>query len=111
MNDFSIDKRTLWKIINIKIGRQIKSSHVGSIINILFEELLNDLKDGKEIKIKNFGSFILKNTKPRKYHDVRYNRVMLSTGGKILKLTLPNLIKKKICQMLDIDKTFESDYE
>lgn len=111
MNDLSIDKRTLWKIVNKKINRKIKSSHVGSIINILFEELISDLKTGQEIKIKNLGSFILKNTKPRKYHDVRYNRVMLSSGGKILKLVLPNIIKKKICQMLDIDKTFEDDYE
>src|SRR3989304_1401991 len=102
MNDIpsNVDKRTFWKFINKKIGRKVKSYHVISIINILFEEILSDLKDGKDLKIFNFGEILLKNTKPRKYHDVRYNRIMLSSGNKILKLVLPRVIRKKLCKML-----------
>lgn len=109
--NLNIDKRFFWKYINRKIGRKVKSYHVMSIINILFEEITADLKGGKGLKIFNFGEILLKNSKPRKYHDVRYNRIMLSSGNKILKLVLPRVVRKKLCQSLDIDKTFEGDYE
>lgn len=107
----NIDKRFFWKYVNRKIGRKVKSYHVISIINLLFEEITNDLKSGKGLKIFNFGEILLKNTKPRKYHDVRYNRIMLSAGNKMLKLALPRVIRKKLCKMLDIDRTFGGDYE
>lgn len=107
----NIDKRFLWKYVNQKINRKVKGYHVVSIINILFEEVLSDLKEGKVVEVFNFGSLFLKNMKPRKYHDVRYNRVMLSKSNKILKFILPRTLKRKICQFLDIDKTLKGDYE
>lgn len=107
----NIDKRYLWKFVNKKINRAVKGYHVVSIINILFEEMLSDLRSGKEIEIFNFGKLFLKKMNPRKYHDVRYNRVMVSHGGRILKFILSPKIKRKICQALDIDKTLKGDYE
>ena len=100
-NEVSINKRTLWRFVNIKINRIIHHYHVFSVITILFDEILKDLKAGKDVKIFNFGLLQLKSTKPRKYHDVRFNKVLLSEGHRILKFTLAQPIRKKLCVNLD----------
>jgi len=103
----SISKRDLWRYVNKKIRRVIHHAHVFSVIAILFEEMAADLKAGKEIKIHNFGTLALRDTKPRKYHDVRFGRVMQSPPHRILRFTLAPLIRKKLRSLLDIDKTFK----
>ncbi len=105
----SISKKVLWQYVNLKINRSIHHAHVFSVITILFDEIVKDLVNGKEIKIVNFGTLILKELKPRKYHDVRYMRVMQSNGSKILRFSLTPKIRKKICDFLNIDKTFGDD--
>lgn len=101
MNDASINKRSLWRYVNIKINRIIHHYHVFSVITILFDEMLKDLISGKDIKIFNFGLLKLKDTKPRKYHDVRYKKILLSKSHRILKFTLAPPIRKKLCANLD----------
>lgn len=104
INELSIDKKILWRFVNIKINRVIHHYHVLGVINILFEEMLKDLKNGKDIKIFNFGVLKLKNMKPRRYHDVRFNKILLSKGHRILRFTLARPIRKKICFYLDRNK-------
>lgn len=106
-NEASINKRLLWRYVNIKINRIIHHYHVFSVITILFDEILKDLVSGKIIKIKNFGLLQLKDTKPRKYHDVRFNKVLISKSHRILKFTLDRLIRKKLCANLDTTKKDE----
>lgn len=108
MND-GINKREFWQYVNQKMNRLIHHYHVFSVITITFEEMLKDLKRGKEISIFNLGSLVLKETKPRRYHDVRHRQVMLSKGHKILRFTLAPALKKKLCEHLDIDKTLKDD--
>lgn len=103
-NEISINKKILWRFVNIKIKRIIHHYHVLSVINILFEEILKDFKRGKEIKIFNFGTLKLKNTKPRRYHDVRFNKILLSKAHRILRFTLTRPVRKKICFYLDTKK-------
>ncbi len=105
----NFSKRSFWRFINKKMNRLIHHYHIFSVISILFDEMVKDLKKGKEIKIFNFGVLKLMNTKPRKYHDFRFQKVMQSDGHKIMKFTLNNKIKKKICSHLDIEKTFKDD--
>ena len=100
----SISKRDLWHYVNRKIKRLIHHYHVFSVISILFDEMTKDLKSGKEIKIVNFGVLMLKDTPPRKYHDVRFRRVMESTGHRVMRLFLAKIIRKKLCEALDLDK-------
>ena len=102
----NINKRRLWHYVNKKINHLINHAHVLSVISILFEEMLKDLKSGKEIKIKNLGTLILQETKPRKYHDVRFHQVMQSESHRILRFKLAVPIRKKLKKLLDIDKTF-----
>lgn len=105
----SISKRMLWHYVNKKINRTIHHSHVLSIISILFEEIIEDLKAGKELNIHNFGKLSLNQTKPRVYYNVVYQKLMLSKGRKILKFSLSPLVRKKIVNFIDIDKTFGGD--
>lgn len=105
----NVTKRAFWRYVNIKIKRTIHHYHVFAVISILFEEMLKDLKQEKEIKIFNLGSLFLKQTKPRWYHDVTKKQVVLSEGKKILKFKLARKLKKRLTGNLDIDKTFKDD--
>jgi nucleoid DNA-binding protein len=105
----NVSKRIFWRYVNQKIKRTIHHYHVFSVITILFEEMLKDLKDGKDVNIFNFGLLSLKETKPRLYHDVNKREVVLSGKHKILKFKFATKIKKKLCGYLDIDKTFKDD--
>jgi len=100
----SVSKRDLWHYVNRKIKRLIHHYHVFSVISILFEEMVRDLKAGKEIKIVNLGTLVLKDTPPRKYHDVRFQQVMESPGHRVMRLFLAKPIRKKLCESLDLDK-------
>lgn len=108
-NESSINKRVLWRYVNKKIHRLIHHYHVFSIITILFEEMIKDLVNGKDIKIFNFGVLTLKYMKPRKYHDVNQRRVVLSKRHRILRFSLAKIIRKKLCDNLDLDKTYGND--
>lgn len=103
----SINRRILWQYVNKKINRLIHHYHVLSVIEILFDEIMKDLKQGKSVKVFNFGTLSLKKTKPRKYYNVVHKQVMESKGYKILKFILAPKFRKKLCQHLDIDKTLK----
>src|SRR5271163_5000496 len=96
----SISKRDLWHYVNRKIKRLVHHYHVFAVISILFEEMVKDLRASKEIKIANFGTLILKNTPPRKYHDVRLRQIMQSPGHRVMRLFLSKSIRKKLCDSL-----------
>jgi nucleoid DNA-binding protein len=100
----NVSKRDLWHYVNRKIKRLVHHYHVFAVISILFEEMLRDLRQGKEIKIANLGILVLKDMPPRKYHDVRFQQVMESPGHKILRLFIAKAIRKKLCDALDLDK-------
>ncbi len=100
-NDQSINKKLLWQYVNRKIKRIIHHYHVFSILTILFDEMIKDLKRGKSIKIFNFGKLELKNLKPRRYFDVRHQKVMQADGHRILRFTLAPPIRKKLVDYLD----------
>src|ERR1035437_5463564 len=104
----SISKKDLWKLINKKLNRKIHHFHVFSIISILFEEMLNDLKAGKEIKIFNFGKLSLFPTKPSLHFDLFKKKLVVSSSYKLLRFLLAPKIAKKIKKHLDIEKTFVS---
>lgn len=109
--NISVSKRNLWQYVNLKINRMIHHYHVFSVITILFEEMLKDLKDGKQIKIMNFGILSLKNMKPRRYHDVVQRQVKESRGSRIMRFTLAPALRKKLCENLNLDKGERNEYK
>lgn len=108
-NDKSVSKRSLWQYVNRKIKRIIHHYHVFSVLTILFDEMLKDLKQGKKIRIKNFGTLQLKNLRPRKYFDVRHQKVMQAEGHRILRFILAPSVRKTLVKHLDVDKTLKDD--
>ncbi len=102
--NIEITKRDFWRLVNKKINRSINSHHVINVISILFEEMANDLKDGKEINIFNFGTISLKKTKPRKYVHIISKNILESAGRKLLKFKVSKKFKKKILERVLVDK-------
>jgi nucleoid DNA-binding protein len=107
----NISKRNLWLYVNRKIKRSIHHYHVFSVISILFEEMVKDLQEGKEIKIANFGIFILKDMPPRRYHHVILRKIMESPGHRIMRFVLTTKISKKLCSSLDLDNFIKNNYD
>lgn len=107
--DLNISKRNLWHYVNLKIKRLIHHYHVFSVISILFDEMIKDLLNGKQIKIVNFGVFELKNSSARKYHDVRFHKIMESPGHRVLRLFLSKPIHVKLRNEVNIDKKIKDD--
>lgn len=105
----SVSKRDLWHYVNRKIKRLIHHYHVFAVISILFEEMARDMVAGKEIKIANFGTLVLKNMPPRKYHDVRLHQMMQSPGHRAMRLFLAKPIRKKLIEALDLDNEFKDN--
>lgn len=105
----SVSKRDLWKYVNGKLQRTVHYYHVFAIISILFEEIVKDLKQGKDIKIAHLGTISLQSTKPRWYHNVRLRQKILSPGYRIMRFTLTPVLHKKLIKLLDLDKTFKDD--
>jgi nucleoid DNA-binding protein len=111
MNDktTSISKRALWHYVNKKINRSIHHMHVLSVISILFEEIIIDLRSGKPLEIFNFGVLSLKRSNPKMYYNVVYKKMMKSKGRNIMKFSLIPKIKTKISKEIDMEKTFNDE--
>ena len=93
----NISKKELWRSVNLEIKRKVNAYQVFSVISALFDEILEDLKNGKEIKIFNFGTLYMYKTKPRKYFHLVHRKVMESTGKKMIKFELIRKVRKALC--------------
>lgn len=77
--------------------------HMISIANILFEEILKDLEEGKQIKIKNFGTLVLQNDKRGAiYFDETLGKNIRKVQ-KYLKFRFERKINLILTKTLDID--------
>lgn len=107
----SIDKRDFASKLSKKIKRSVGMVHINSIINLLCEDLLKELEDGKEFEVQNLGTFEMVK-KPKKYFDVLEQEIKESKGNKRIKFKLSRKLKKKIAKHIDLEKTIgEEDGE
>lgn len=100
----NIGKKQLWRHVNIKINRSIHHYHVFAVLNLLFEELMKDLADGKQIEIIGLGKFGLKQGSPRNFFNIWTQKMAHSAGHKILKFTLTKKLQKTLRDYWDLDK-------
>jgi len=96
----SVSKRDLWRYVNIKIKRIIHHYHVASVISILFEEMMIDLRARKTIKIGNFGKLQLIDTPPKSYFHITERKRLWSPGYRMLKFTMTPKLKRIIRKAL-----------
>jgi nucleoid DNA-binding protein len=103
---FLVNKRDLWRLVNLKINRAVHHYHVFSVMSSLFKEMLVDLKSGKEVKIHNFGKFRLVKNKPRFFINLYTKEKCYSEGKSYLKFVPNKSLKREIIKNLDCEKTF-----
>jgi nucleoid DNA-binding protein len=85
--------------------KHISITHIRSVINILFEEMLFDLRNNKGIIIGNFGKLLLKQLPDRRHLNVKSNELVLSLGKKTLRFHLNKKLSRFLTNKLDIDKS------
>jgi nucleoid DNA-binding protein len=93
------NKRKLYSLICKDLNHIIHHLHIFSVINILIEEIIIDLKSGKEIDIGNFGIFSLKELKPKKIISIINREIKFVDRTVALRFNiarkLTNLLKNK----------------
>lgn len=105
-------KDQFWKYVNQVIGYTVDYRHVLGIISVLFDEMSKDFKEGKDIKIHNFGTFSVEKLAARNYFDFRFKKTLLSAGTKRqIKFTFIPAIYEKLHSFIDPDKTFADENE
>lgn len=107
--DKSVDRRYLWQYVTKKLNHSIHYSHIQSVINIMFEIMLEDLNNGLEISIGNFGKFLLKKLGARKHINIYSGQYEKSPGNRIIRFELTKKLRRILMNNLDIDKTFKGD--
>jgi nucleoid DNA-binding protein len=109
MEVIQINKKIFWRFVNKKVKNIVNHYHILGVINILFEEMAQDLKDGKEIKIYNFCTLQLKKMPGRRFHHITLKKLVFAEGRKHIKIKMPKKIKLKITRLLDLNKTFSDE--
>jgi len=102
-----IRKDAFCRFVSNKINNILELSHICSVINILLDEMIKDLTEGKSIEIYNFGTLELKKIDNRPYHNINNGQLLMSKGQRAMRFTLLPKIKNIIKKNLDIEKTFE----
>jgi nucleoid DNA-binding protein len=90
------NKQNLVRFIATKLNNQINKFHILSVINILIDEMLNDLKSGKEVKITNFGTFSIKGLKSKQIRNVVSKKLINNSSVKSLRFSLSKKLSKLI---------------
>jgi nucleoid DNA-binding protein len=88
------NKTSLWRLVTKRINHGVHRLHVISIISILIEEIIKDLKQGKDVKITNFGTFKLKELKPKKVRSIATKQIKFVGRTKSLRFRLTRRLSK-----------------
>jgi nucleoid DNA-binding protein len=89
-----ITKNKLRDIISRKISHKVHRIHILSIINILIDEMIKELKSGKDIKILGLGTFSLNDLKSKKIINVVSKKIKFTKRTKSLRFRLSKSLSK-----------------
>jgi nucleoid DNA-binding protein len=103
-------------MITKKINHSIHRLHVMSIISVLIDEMIKELKRGGEIKIPNFGTLKINDLKPKKIRSISTNKIKFAKRTKSLRFRLSKKISKYLSdrsleEMRNAVKTCEEKQE
>jgi nucleoid DNA-binding protein len=84
----NIQKLKIVAFVSRRLRKSIGYFHILSVINILVEELIVELKIKREIKIPNFGTFRLKPLKPKRIKSVVSEKTILTKPSNSLRFKL-----------------------
>lgn len=91
-----INKHKLISYIQKDIDYAVSRIHLVSIISILIEELLAEIRNKKKLNIKNFGTFRISELMPRKIRSIKTGQIKFVRKVKILRFRLSKGISKYI---------------
>ena len=103
----NINKRSLWRQVNKKINKKINSNHVYAVINILFEEIINDLINNKPIIIDNFFTMKLSEESFKKHYNIVLKKISVCKNKRKINIKISPKLKTKLIHFLDIDETIK----
>lgn len=82
------DKQKIIAIVLKELKNRVHSLHIAAIINLLLEELSKDLLSGKDVRIGNFGTLMLKTIGSKKNVDVVSGEMRQTKRTKALRFKL-----------------------
>lgn len=103
----NIDRRFLWWTVAKKLRGKVNRQKTLNIISFLMDILLEEIKNGTEIKIGNFCKIYLKQNKPRKYVSAKKVEYFIYPGLKYLILSIDKRLGKTLVSHLDCQETFK----
>lgn len=86
-----------------ELGNLISKSQLLTIISILVEEMVKDLKDANKIRIKNFGEFEIVYLRERQYRNIKTGVVENSLPRRKIKFTISKSLVKFIRNKIESD--------
>lgn len=95
-------KSDLIKLISKKV--KINKLHTLSVVNILIEEIITELKNNNKIIIRNFGYFIVNKLKPKKIKSIVNNKIKFVNSTYALRFRLYENIYNLIKQSVENEK-------
>jgi len=87
-------KRELIQPIAQNLGDSINVAHIASVLSIFIDEMTKELLSGNEIKIANFGTFLLKNIKGTVFRNVVSKKLATSKKTRALRFKLTRRFRK-----------------
>jgi nucleoid DNA-binding protein len=89
-------KHQLFPLIQQKIRRTTHYFHILSVVNILIEEMISELKNGGKIKIGGLGTIKLNEYPAKVSHNVLTGRKQMMKTSKRLRMELDKRLLKLI---------------
>jgi nucleoid DNA-binding protein len=89
-------KKQLWLLLVKILKHNVHNAHILSIINILLEELVKDLMNGNEIKIINFGTFYIKNIKPKQIKNIATGNITTTKETRAIRFRLSRALAREL---------------
>jgi nucleoid DNA-binding protein len=80
----------------------VKRDNIRYVINVLFDEILKDISQGKPLNIFNFANLTLMHTAPRRHFCFHTQRMQVSKGYNKLKFIMNPKFKRILLKNVDI---------
>ncbi|MFN7038125.1 MAG: integration host factor subunit alpha [Alphaproteobacteria bacterium] len=94
MSDFTVTRAYLADKINNKVGISYLESI--EIIDVLFDEIINGVKNEEVVKISSFGSFYSRQKKQRIGRNPKTKEEAIIAPRKVVSFYVSNILKNKI---------------
>lgn len=101
-----IDRKCFHKYVYRRMGRKIQQLDVVAVIEILFEEIIEDLIKGISFNFGNYGKLSVKKMPNKRHFNKFTKQFQISEGKKHMRFYLNKKFVKFFNSFLDLEKMF-----